>query len=188
MYVTGNGGVPGHRLWREVIIAVRSVQEGLPALTVDKVCLENEPRSWAGHGIQGTPSRRCAIVHIKTHSLRSPQGTCRPGSRLHNYAHFGGKKKREREKEKKKYLQVFCLYISAVLLQRWLEIYSISKGDCLKKSKFPGVQLLSPVQNRGKFLRHRSFFLFHSEFTPALGCSEVTVCFLFCIAKGGTGM
>lgn len=67
MYVTGNGGVPGHRLWREVIIAVRSVQEGLPALTVDKVCLENEPRSWAGHGIQGTPSRRCAIVHIKTY-------------------------------------------------------------------------------------------------------------------------
>lgn len=66
LHITGNRGVPGHRLWREVIVAVRSVQEGLPALTVDKVCLENQPRPWAGHGIQGTPSRWCAIVHIET--------------------------------------------------------------------------------------------------------------------------
>lgn len=55
LHVTGNGGVPGHGLWREVIITVGAVQEGLPTLTVDKVCLENQARSRAGHGIQGTP-------------------------------------------------------------------------------------------------------------------------------------
>lgn len=74
-----------------------------------------------------------------------------------------------------------------MFLQRWLEIYSIFKGGCLKKSTFPGIQFLPPVQNRERFLRHRSFFLFHTEFTPSPGCSEVTVCFLLCTAKGGTG-
>lgn len=74
-----------------------------------------------------------------------------------------------------------------MFLQRWLEIYSIFKGGCLMKSKFAGIQFLPPVQNRERFLRHRSFFLFHTEFTPSPGCSEVTVCFLLCTAKGGTG-
>lgn len=66
LHITGDGGVPGHRLWREVIVAIGPVEEGFPPLTVNKVSLENEPRSGACHGIQGTPSRWGAIVDVET--------------------------------------------------------------------------------------------------------------------------
>lgn len=52
----------------------------------------------------------------------------------------------------------------------------------MKKSRVPGVQLLPLVQNIGELRRHSSF-LFHTEFTPALGCSEVTVFFLFALPR-----
>lgn len=55
-HVTGDGRVARHGLGRQVIVAVRAVEEGLPPLAVWKVGLEDETRAWTGHGIQWTPS------------------------------------------------------------------------------------------------------------------------------------
>lgn len=55
-HVAGDGRVAGHGLGRQVIVAVRAVEEGLPPLVVWKVGLDDEARAWTGHGIQGTPS------------------------------------------------------------------------------------------------------------------------------------
>lgn len=41
-HVTGNGGVSRHGLGREVIVAVRAVEERLSPLTVDKIGLQDE--------------------------------------------------------------------------------------------------------------------------------------------------
>lgn len=65
-HVTGNGGVSGHRLGREVVVAVGAVQERLSPLAVDKISLQDEAWARAGHGVQGAATWRCAIVHIET--------------------------------------------------------------------------------------------------------------------------
>lgn len=52
-HVTGDGGVSGHRLRREVVVTVRAVEKRLSPLAVDKVGLQDEARAWAGHGVQG---------------------------------------------------------------------------------------------------------------------------------------
>lgn len=64
-HVTGDGGVSGHRLRRQVIVAVGAVEEGFPPLAVHKVSLKDQARTRTRHGIQGTPSWRRAIVHVK---------------------------------------------------------------------------------------------------------------------------
>lgn len=44
-----NGGVAGHGLWREVVIAVRAVEEGLTPLAVaGHVGVQHQPRA-GGH-------------------------------------------------------------------------------------------------------------------------------------------
>lgn len=65
-HVTGNGGVSGHRLGREVVVAVGAVQERLSPLAVDKISLQDEAWARAGHGVQGAATWWCAIVHIET--------------------------------------------------------------------------------------------------------------------------
>lgn len=55
-HVTGYGGVSGHRLRRQVIVAVGAVEEGFPPLAVHKVGLKDQARTRTRHGIQGTPS------------------------------------------------------------------------------------------------------------------------------------
>ena len=65
-HVTGDGGVPGHGLGREVVVAVGAVEEGLSPLAVHKVGLEDEAGARAGHGVQGAAARRGAIVHVET--------------------------------------------------------------------------------------------------------------------------
>lgn len=55
-HVAGDGRVAGHGLGRQVIVAVRAVEEGLSPLAVWKVGLEDEAGAWTGHGIQGTSS------------------------------------------------------------------------------------------------------------------------------------
>lgn len=41
-HVTGNGGVSGHRLGREVVVTVGAVEERLSPLAVDKIGLQDE--------------------------------------------------------------------------------------------------------------------------------------------------
>lgn len=41
-HVTGDGGVSGHRLGREVVVAVGAVEERLSPLAVDKIGLQDE--------------------------------------------------------------------------------------------------------------------------------------------------
>lgn len=41
-HVTGYGGVSGHRLWGEVVVTVRAVEERLSPLAVDKIGLQDE--------------------------------------------------------------------------------------------------------------------------------------------------
>ncbi len=65
-HVTGNGGVSGHRLGREVVVAVRAVQERLSPLAVDKIGLQDKAGARAGHRVQGAATWWRAIVHIKT--------------------------------------------------------------------------------------------------------------------------
>lgn len=65
-HLTGNGGVSGHSR-RDVVVAVRAVEERLSPLAVDKVGLQDESRARAGDGVQGAAARRRrAIVHIET--------------------------------------------------------------------------------------------------------------------------
>lgn len=64
-HLTGNGGVSGHSR-RDVIVAVRAVEERLSPLAVDKVGLQDERRARAGDGVQGAAAcRRGAIVHVE---------------------------------------------------------------------------------------------------------------------------
>lgn len=56
-HVTGDGGVSGHRLGREVVVAVGAVQKRLSALAVHKVGLQDEAGARAGHGVQGAATR-----------------------------------------------------------------------------------------------------------------------------------
>lgn len=64
-HLTGNGGVSGHSR-RDVVVAVRAVEERLSPLAVDKVGLQDEGRARAGDGVQGAAARRRrAIVHVE---------------------------------------------------------------------------------------------------------------------------
>lgn len=64
-HLTGDGGVSGHGR-RDVIVAVRAVEERLSPLAVDKVGLQDESRARAGDGVQGAAAcRRRAIVHVE---------------------------------------------------------------------------------------------------------------------------
>ncbi len=65
-HVTGNGGVSGHWLGREVVVTVRAVEERLSPLAVDKIGLQNEAWAWAGHWVKRAATWWRAIVHIKT--------------------------------------------------------------------------------------------------------------------------
>ncbi|TNN48942.1 hypothetical protein EYF80_040832 [Liparis tanakae] len=62
----GDGGVPGHGLGRQVVVAVGAVQEGLPPLAVAReVGVEDQPRAGGGLGVQGAAAGRRAILHIE---------------------------------------------------------------------------------------------------------------------------
>lgn len=41
-HVASDGGVPGHGLGGQLVVAVRAVQEGFPPLAVDEVGLQDE--------------------------------------------------------------------------------------------------------------------------------------------------
>lgn len=65
-HVTGNGGVSGHRLGREVVFTVGAVEERLSPLAVDKIGLQDEAWARAGHRVQGAATWWRAIVHVET--------------------------------------------------------------------------------------------------------------------------
>lgn len=65
-HVTGNRGVSGHRLGREVVVAVGAVEERLSPLAVDKIGLQDEAWARAGHRVQWAATWWRAIVHIET--------------------------------------------------------------------------------------------------------------------------
>lgn len=61
---------------RGVIIAVGAVQEGLPTLTVDKICLENQPRSRSWSWDQGTPPEDVPLSTSKLSTRKKRRRHC----------------------------------------------------------------------------------------------------------------
>lgn len=62
--VAGDGGVAGHGLWGQVVVAVGAVEEGLAALAVGEGALQDQPRARAGLGVQCPPPGG-AILQVK---------------------------------------------------------------------------------------------------------------------------
>jgi len=62
----GDGGVPGHGLGRQVVVAVGAVQERLPPMAVAReVGVEDQTRAGGGLGLQGAAAGGRAILHIE---------------------------------------------------------------------------------------------------------------------------
>lgn len=63
----GDGGVAWHGFGRQVIVAVRAVQEGLPPLAVaGEVGVEDQARAGRRLGVQGAAAGGGAILHVET--------------------------------------------------------------------------------------------------------------------------
>lgn len=67
----GDGGVPRHRLGRQIVVAVRAVEEGLsPLVVTGEVGVEDQARAGGGLRVQGAAAGRRAILHVKTEGKR----------------------------------------------------------------------------------------------------------------------